>query len=63
MLSNYSIFTDAIITSDKTTFRDSSALGSKSKSAYYLLLLGTICTALALFMFVLSYVTSEKGVI
>ena len=50
MRANYSQLTNFII--QGTTFKDSKYLGSNSKSAYYLLLLGTICTALALFTFV-----------
>jgi 1,3-beta-glucanosyltransferase GAS1 len=46
MLSNYSQFTDAIIFD--TTFRNDGYLGSSSKAAYYMLLLGTICTSLAM---------------
>lgn len=44
------VTTDALITD--TTFTDSSYLGSFSNGAYYLLLLGTICTGLAFFMWV-----------
>ncbi|KDQ54852.1 hypothetical protein JAAARDRAFT_37963 [Jaapia argillacea MUCL 33604] len=46
MAANYSAFTNAIIPGD-ATFRDSGTLGSLSNSAYYLLLIGTITTALA----------------
>lgn len=46
MFQNYSRFTDAIVLN--TTFRDSAYLGSLSKAAYYMLLLGTLCAALAL---------------
>ncbi|KAA1468469.1 hypothetical protein DENSPDRAFT_833763 [Dentipellis sp. KUC8613] len=48
MQANYSIFTDAIILG--TTFRNSGTLGSHTHSAYYLLLLGTICCGLALIL-------------
>ncbi|KAI0728561.1 actin cortical patch SUR7/pH-response regulator pali [Fomitopsis betulina] len=46
MLGNYSSFTDYIITS--STFIDSTYLGNFTNGAYYLLLLGTICAAMAL---------------
>ena len=46
MLGNYSSFTDYIITS--STFIDSPYLGNFTNAAYYLLLIGTVCTALAL---------------
>jgi hypothetical protein len=47
MRQNYTTITAAIILN--TTFRESNYLGSSSKAAYYVLLLGTICVALALF--------------
>lgn len=53
MRANYSQLTNFII--QGTTFKDSKYLGSNSKSAYYLLLLGTICTALALFTGVIKH--------
>lgn len=46
MLGNYSSFTDYIITSG--TFIDSPYLGNFTNGAYYLLLIGTVCAALAL---------------
>ncbi|KDR85268.1 hypothetical protein GALMADRAFT_234029 [Galerina marginata CBS 339.88] len=42
---NYSIITAPII--PENTFRDSNYLGANSKGAYWLILLGTICAALA----------------
>lgn len=45
---NYSQFTDAIILN--TAFRDDGYLGSSSKAAYYMILLGTICAILAMFI-------------
>ncbi|CCM01614.1 uncharacterized protein FIBRA_03675 [Fibroporia radiculosa] len=48
MLSNYSGYTDYIIS--PTTFTDSTYLGDFSNGAYYLLLIGTICAAVALFI-------------
>jgi hypothetical protein len=44
---NYSQATDTILKG--TTFHNSGYLGTQSKAAYYLILLGSICTALALF--------------
>ncbi|TFK36801.1 actin cortical patch SUR7/pH-response regulator pali [Crucibulum laeve] len=44
---NYSLITASILPSD-ITFRDSKYLGQSSKAAYWMLLLGTICTAIAL---------------
>jgi len=46
MLSNYSGYTDAII--NNATFADSSSLGASSRSAYYLLLLGSILATVSL---------------
>ncbi|KAF9650723.1 hypothetical protein BDM02DRAFT_3092710 [Thelephora ganbajun] len=46
MLSNYSGYTDAII--HNATFADSSSLGGNSRSAYYLLLLGSILATISL---------------
>ncbi|KAJ3506087.1 hypothetical protein NLJ89_g7069 [Agrocybe chaxingu] len=46
MTSNYSILTGPFI--PETTFRDSKYLGESSRAAYWMLLLGTICAALAL---------------
>jgi hypothetical protein len=46
MLSNYSGYTDAII--HNATFADSSSLGKSSRSAYYLLLLGSILATISL---------------
>ena len=50
MLSNYSGYTDAII--HNATFADSSSLGASSRSAYYLLLLGSILATISLVTFV-----------
>ncbi|RDB29574.1 hypothetical protein Hypma_015162 [Hypsizygus marmoreus] len=47
MAANYSIITQALI-GDTTTFQDSNYLGQATKAAYWMLLLGTICAALAL---------------
>jgi hypothetical protein len=52
MLSNYSGYTDAII--NNATFADSSSLGASSRSAYFLLLLGSILATISLATFVLS---------
>jgi len=68
MSANYTAFTNAIISST-STFRDSSYLGQSSKAAYWMLLLGTICAALALitgfaknnFTFFLSSITAIAG--
>lgn len=46
MAANYSQATSAILLG--TTFQNSGYLGTQSKAAYYLILLATICTALAL---------------
>ncbi|EEB96952.1 hypothetical protein MPER_03823, partial [Moniliophthora perniciosa FA553] len=52
MTPNYQFYSDAIIVD--TTFRNSKYLGSSSRAAYYLILLGTICAALTFFsLFVL----------
>lgn len=53
MPANYSGLTTALI--PDFTFVDSQYLGDFSRGAYYLLLLGTIAAALALFMFVRSF--------
>ncbi|TFY83984.1 hypothetical protein EWM64_g44 [Hericium alpestre] len=53
MLSNYSLYTDAIIVG--TTFRDSGSTGTHTHSAYYLLLLGTIFCGLALVLGVIKH--------
>jgi len=47
MAANYTQATDPILKG--TTFHNSGYLGTQSKAAYYLILLGSICTALALF--------------
>ncbi|KAF9535745.1 actin cortical patch SUR7/pH-response regulator pali [Crepidotus variabilis] len=44
---NYSFFSQSFIP-DNTTFRSSKYLSESSKAGYYLILLGTICAALAL---------------
>ncbi|KAF9569833.1 hypothetical protein CPC08DRAFT_701702 [Agrocybe pediades] len=67
MISNYSILTAPII--PQNTFRDSKYLGDSSKAAYWMILLGTICAALALltgiaknnFTFFLSGIFSAVG--
>ncbi|KAH9486671.1 hypothetical protein JR316_0000736 [Psilocybe cubensis] len=43
---NFSVLTAAIVPTN--TFRDASYLGKSSKAAYWMILLGTICAALAL---------------
>ncbi|KAI0320436.1 actin cortical patch SUR7/pH-response regulator pali [Amylostereum chailletii] len=48
MTANYSRFTSSII--NGTAFRDSNLLGGHTHSAYYLILLGTILTFVALFL-------------
>jgi len=53
MATNYSQATDIFLKG--TTFHDSSYLGTESKAAYYLILLGSICTALTLFSGVLKH--------
>ncbi|EPQ61097.1 hypothetical protein GLOTRDRAFT_53842 [Gloeophyllum trabeum ATCC 11539] len=45
MIGNWSFITEGLIPS--VSFRNSGSLGSQSNSAYYLLLLGTICAGLA----------------
>lgn len=50
MLSNYSGYTDAIV--HNATFAGSSSLGKSSRSAYYLLLLGSILATISLVTFV-----------
>lgn len=50
MLGNYSFYTNAIITN--ATFRNSDYLGGESHSAYYLLLLGSICATISLITYV-----------
>jgi len=51
MISNYSILTEPII--PENTFRDSKYLGDSSKAAYWMILLGTVCAALALLTLVI----------
>ncbi|KAJ7456589.1 actin cortical patch SUR7/pH-response regulator pali [Mycena latifolia] len=46
MLPNYTIITNSIL--GGTAFVDSDSLGNTSRAAYWMLLLGTICAALAL---------------
>ena len=46
MPSNWSIFSQSFIP-DTTTFQNSGFLGHNSKAAYWMLLLGTLCTAAA----------------
>jgi len=53
MAANYSQDTNSILTG--FTFRNSAYLGEQSKAAYYLILLATICTALALVTGVLKH--------
>jgi len=48
MLSNYTVLTNNILSQSGTPFADSSSLGRSSRAAYWMLLLGTICAALAL---------------
>ncbi|KAI0961173.1 hypothetical protein AcV7_000344 [Taiwanofungus camphoratus] len=55
MFTNYSSLTDALIADSNTTFTDSSYLGEFSNGAYYPLLIGTICAALALFTGILKH--------
>ena len=57
MPANYSSLTTALI--PDFTFVDSQYLGDFSRGAYYLLLLGTVAAALALFMFVLLFFPSR----
>ncbi|KAH9890994.1 Glucanosyltransferase-domain-containing protein [Cubamyces lactineus] len=47
MAANYSGVTTALI--DEGTFTDSSYLGNFTNGAYYLIIIGSVCTALALF--------------
>jgi len=54
MAANYSQDTESIL-STSLAFRDDSTLGDQSKAAYYLILLATICTALALVSGVLKH--------
>jgi hypothetical protein len=53
MVTNYTQATDSFLKG--TTFHNSSYLGTESKAAYYLILLGSICTALTLFSGVLKH--------
>jgi hypothetical protein len=53
MSTNYTQATDSFLKG--TTFHNSNYLGTQSKAAYYLILLGTICTALTLLSSVLFY--------
>ncbi len=46
MLANYTRISNALFSS--TTFTDSSYLGNFTHGAYYLLIIGTVCTVLAL---------------
>ena len=50
MTLNYSSLTDELIPAD--AFTDSQYVGEFTNGAWYLLLIGTICTALAFFMYV-----------
>ncbi|KAJ7630513.1 actin cortical patch SUR7/pH-response regulator pali [Roridomyces roridus] len=52
MLSNYSQFSDPIV--GDNSFKDGS-LGKNTRAAYYMILLGTICAALALLTGVVKY--------
>jgi len=52
MFSNYSFLSSTLI--PETTFQDSKYLGQSSKAAYWMILFGTICAALALLTFVFS---------
>ncbi|KAF8649867.1 hypothetical protein AX16_005629 [Volvariella volvacea WC 439] len=54
MRSNYSVITRAILF-DNTRFADSENLGTLTRAAYYTLLLGTICAALAFILGVLKF--------
>lgn len=51
MPSNWSIFSQSFIP-DTTTFQNSGFLGHNSKAAYWMLLLGTLCTAAAFITYV-----------
>jgi len=53
MATNYTQATDSFLKG--TTFHNSNYLGTQSKAAYYLILLGSICTALTLFSGVLKH--------
>jgi hypothetical protein len=53
MASNYTNLTNLILPASATRFRDEDALGAYTTGAYYLILLGTIATALAFLMSVL----------
>ncbi|KAJ7071465.1 actin cortical patch SUR7/pH-response regulator pali [Mycena amicta] len=53
MLANYTDFTNFIFSG--TTFADSDSLGHSSRAAYWMLLLGTICAAVALLTGVAKY--------
>jgi hypothetical protein len=53
MATNYTQATDVFLKG--TTFHNSSYLGTQSKAAYYLILLGSMCTALTLFSGVLKH--------
>lgn len=54
MLPNYTDITNFILSD--TSFADSNSLGHTSRAAYWMLLLGTICAALALLTCVFSFV-------
>lgn len=58
MLANYSGLTNALIPS--TTFTDSSYLGDFSHGAYYTILIGTICAALALILYADSHTSISR---
>jgi len=47
MQTNYSTLTNDILSGTPVTFQNDSYLASYSRSAYFLLLIGTICTALS----------------
>nr|GAT43675.1 predicted protein [Mycena chlorophos] len=53
MQSNYTDFTNAIFSG--TTFANSNSMAHSSRAAYWMLLLGTICAAVALFTGVVKY--------
>jgi len=53
MSANYTQATDTIL--KNTTFHNSGYLGTETKAAYYLILLGSICAALTLFTGVLKH--------
>jgi hypothetical protein len=50
MISNYTQFTDNIFSGTNSRFNDNNFLGGFTTGAYYLILLGTVCAALAFFM-------------